>query len=76
MMNSTDLEEVFPKFYETNGIEVLEYPLSYSKKERQVRQTWRTDTSVKPQWRTVFLVAKTRLQNLLKMDDNGTFVTR
>jgi len=42
-------------------------------RRRDIRQTWGVDTALKPRWKTVFLVAHSRVQNvsesLLKEDD-------
>jgi len=43
------------------------------KRRRDIRQTWGVDTALKPRWKTVFLVAQSRVQNesesLLKEDE-------
>ena len=42
-------------------------------RRKDIRQTWGVDTAIKPRWKTVFLVAQTRMQNesalLLQEDD-------
>ena len=42
-------------------------------RRRDIRQTWGVDTALKPRWKTVFLVAQSRIQNesesLLKEDE-------
>ena len=36
---------------------------AYIQRRSDIRQTWGTDTSIEPQWKTVFLVAQTRVQS-------------